>query len=230
MTRRYNLFDFPPAGITPEVALGALEVTTLAEDKASPNPHLRSVARYVTQCQPMQDLADRMLAAMRAGRGIGLAAPQIGQNVAMFVMGMSAKESNFLTPYRAYMPDTVCINPEIEWSSRETVSYFEECMSLVDMQGSRLKVKVSRPKAIRIGYFDLQGARHSTLLTDWHARVCNHEIDHLSGVLISDYSVIAVPQAQEMSHQEFLDYMVKNSRTPPDGTIISIVERDSDSM
>jgi len=111
-----------------------------------------------------------MIATMIAGRGIGLAAPQVGSLLSVFVL--QVEEGKPL----------VFINPEITGTSVETVPYEEGCLSIPGMYE-----EVIRPEAIQIQAWNPKGRRIKMQCDDLLARVFQHEFDHLKGVLFIDH-------------------------------------------
>ena len=147
----------------------------------SPLIHRLSLALYPDQvlrtvCEPvdafdsaLRDLADEMLALMQQHQGIGLAAPQVGLRHRLIVCGL--EERLF-----------ALTNFEVKDAS-ETRDFVEGCLSLPGVQ-----VNVRRPERIRVTGFDVQGQRRSFGAVGLWARVIQHELDHLNGVLICDYN------------------------------------------
>lgn len=117
-------------------------------------------------------LARDMLATMYASRGIGLAAVQVGRPVRVIVFDAGTKD--------APRPE-VMVDPVVEWAKKTRVTMEEGCLSIPG-----LRVDVSRPSDVKVSYTDLDGARRVRDLGGMPARVVQHEIDHLDGVLISD--------------------------------------------
>ena len=105
--------------------------------------------------------------------GLGLAAPQVGENVriALVRFNNGTKEEMVVT----------LINPEIIWKSEEMEEAEEGCLSLPDQY-----VQVMRYKKIKLKFTDAKGMEHILELSDLNARVVQHEIDHLDGILICD--------------------------------------------
>ena len=142
----------------------------LAEVRKFGDPVLRSVASPVTEFD--RDLADeveRMVAIMRDAMGVGLAATQLGilRRVLVFQAGHDA-------------PPTALVNPVIEWGSREELATAEEgCLSLPG-----IVVDVERPLFVRVQAQDPVGEPISVEASGLEARVIQHELDHLDGVLI----------------------------------------------
>lgn len=135
-------------------------------------------ARLTTPCAPVTGdvsaLAKDMLDTMYAAPGRGLAAPQVGVLLRMFVMDTTWKEGR-RDPH-------VCINPEIVWRSADTVNGPEGCLSLPGVT-----TQVARPREIDLVWHDLDGSRHEARLTGFAAVCAQHECDHLDGVLTLDH-------------------------------------------
>ncbi|MDH3590277.1 MAG: peptide deformylase [Planctomycetota bacterium] len=112
-------------------------------------------------------LAAAMLEVMVEARGIGLAAPQVGESVRLFI----ASESG--APEEAI----VCINPRIE-PFGPIVEFEEGCLSIPGIHAM-----VERPERVRISYTDLAGKRVEAEYGELMARIIQHECDHLDGVL-----------------------------------------------
>ena len=121
----------------------------------------------------MRDLAPKMLASMYAAPGIGLAAPQVGVGLRLFVMDL--QENNLRKPL-------VLINPEILAQSTETSSREEGCLSIPGQYA-----EVTRPARVKVRYLDLEGARREVEGDGLLAACLQHEIDHLDGVLFVDH-------------------------------------------
>ena len=117
----------------------------------------------------IHQLYDKMSDAMYKYEGIGLAAPQIGINKRVITIDQEGE---------AYM----MINPRITWKSKEECLFDEACLSVPDEHG-----EVSRPKEIRVKFQDRSGKFKHWKLKDLPARVVQHEIDHLDGILFVDY-------------------------------------------
>jgi len=140
----------------------------------APHPMLRAVARPVASNDDLvRDLAPRMLASMYAAPGIGLAAPQVGTSLRMFVMDL--QENNLRKPL-------VLINPEILAQSAELSSREEGCLSIPGQYA-----EVTRPARVKVRYLDLEGARHEIEGDGLLAACMQHEIDHLNGILFVDH-------------------------------------------
>jgi peptide deformylase len=115
---------------------------------------------------------DRMIAIMRVGLGVGLAATQLGILRRLLV---------FQTSHDA--PPTALVNPEIEWRSDELVIAEEGCLSL-----PRVSMDVERPLHVTVSALDVDAEPVRLEASGLEARVLQHEIDHLDGVLILDHA------------------------------------------
>lgn len=144
-----------------------------------PDQVLRAVCQPVeTFDSSLRDLADEMLSLMQYHRGIGLAAPQVGLRRRLIVSRMEDQP-------------LVLANLEIK-DSTEPRDFVEGCLSLPGVQ-----VNVRRPERIRVSGYDLHGQRRSFGAVGLWARVIQHELDHLNGVLICDYQH---PEAERCAH------------------------------
>lgn len=112
---------------------------------------------------------------MQAEQGVGIAAPQIGHNVRIIMFGF---EANARYPSESEIPFTVLINPVIEVLSEETEEGWEGCLSVPGLRGL-----VPRYKHIRYQGYDVNGQLVTRHADDFHARVVQHENDHLDGLL-----------------------------------------------
>ncbi len=102
-------------------------------------------------------------------KGAGLAAPQVGSSHRLCIAMINRR----LTPL---------INPQITWKSEEEVIAEEGCLSLPDVW-----LNVPRARAIRVKYIDAKAKEQELQLQNFDARVVQHEVDHLDGILIVDY-------------------------------------------
>jgi len=135
------------------------------------DPVLKSEASPVREFGPaLRAEAERMIAIMRDGMGVGLAATQIRvlRRLLVFQAGADSEP-------------TALVNPEVQWVSDEVVVAEEGCLSL-----PRVSLDVERPLHARIGGHDIEGAEVRIEASGLEARVLQHEIDHLDGVLILD--------------------------------------------
>jgi peptide deformylase len=146
------------------------------------HPILRSKAKPIDPkditSAPIQKLIDDMLDTMSEYHGIGLAAPQVHEQLRVFVALLDAG--------RPEGDDTqsepaVLINPELTRVGDETIEDWEGCLSIPDIRG-----QVPRAREIKVRAFDRKGERLEFNARDFTARVIQHETDHLDGVLFFD--------------------------------------------
>ncbi|EFW37681.1 peptide deformylase [Treponema phagedenis] len=118
--------------------------------------------------EEIKDLVQKMFVTMKIKDGIGLAAPQIGKNIRIFVTGVNNEQRVF-------------INPQIIETSEKVCSYEEGCLSI-----PQIYEKVVRPETVTVQYQNIDGRRKTLQTTGLLARVIQHENDHLDGVLFID--------------------------------------------
>lgn len=153
-----------------------LDIVTL------PEPVLRAKAEPVTQIDAeLQDLIDNMIETMRVAPGVGLAAPQIGLSRRLAVIETLPEVDDEGNEIEGSRDLYVIINPEIVWTSRKTVKGIEGCLSIPGYLG-----EVERAETIRVRAQDRAGKKIKLRLDGWTARIFQHEIDHLDGVLYID--------------------------------------------
>lgn len=143
------------------------------------NTVLRKVAEPITSEYPNLDaLIANMLETMHKADGVGLAAPQVGLPIRLFVIDLEAfrEDKPELADFK-----TVMINPEIQEFDDETTSAEEGCLSIPGIHES-----VIRPKSITIKYLDVSFVEHTETFDGFKARVIQHEYDHLEGNLFTD--------------------------------------------
>ena len=141
------------------------------------DPRLLRVARPVGQfgTQELRTLVSDMFETMHSVRGAGLAAPQIGVDLALVIFGF---RHNDRYPEAPPVPETVLLNPSIEPIDGVEEEGWEGCLSVPGMRGV-----VPRLARIRYRGFDLDGAAIEREAEGFHARVVLHECDHLIGTL-----------------------------------------------
>ena len=142
------------------------------------SPALRQQAAGATRDQASAKLVADMFETMRAANGVGLAAPQIGVGLNIFVADLTiyADEDPALADFRK-----VFINPEIYYSSEESESSEEGCLSLPGIHED-----VTRPVTIRVRYLDDKWNEHDEEYSGYPARVIQHEYDHLRCTVFTD--------------------------------------------
>jgi peptide deformylase len=139
-----------------------------------PDPVLRVKCRDVTEFDDkLRKLAADMIETMHAAPGVGLAAPQVGRDVRLAVLDLSVGED----PKQVY----AIVNPEVVLREGSEIAE-EGCLSLPGITD-----KVERPTKVVVHAFDLAGKPIEIHADEWLARAFCHEIDHLNGVLFTDY-------------------------------------------
>jgi peptide deformylase len=156
--------------------MAVLDIVTI------PNPILRRKTRPVTQFDAdLQILIDNMIETMREAPGVGLAAPQVGQPLRLSVIETLPKVDEDGNEIEGSRELFVIANPEIVWRSRDELLGVEGCLSIPGYVG-----EVSRAEKIRVRAQDRFGRKMRLRLTGWTARIFQHEIDHLNGILYID--------------------------------------------
>ncbi len=156
-----------------------------------PQAILRRKARKVTDFGPdFQALADDMVETMRVAPGVGLAAPQVGESLRLIVVEYGDEEDEELPP-KLY----VLANPEITRTSPEMVTGAEGCLSIPGVQGD-----VERFAAVTVKGLNRHGRPMTVKAKGWLARIFQHEIDHLDGILFVDRAT-KLWQAEEQQGQ-----------------------------
>lgn len=144
------------------------------------DPLLRRVAKEIKKDDPkLNEIIENMWETMYYSDGVGLAAPQVGLSIRLFVIDASsgADEEPELEGFKK-----VFINPEIIETAGEEWVMNEGCLSLPE-----IREDVSRPDEVTIRYFDENFVEHEEAYRGFAGRVIQHEYDHLDGKLFVDY-------------------------------------------
>ncbi|HVO92050.1 MAG TPA: peptide deformylase [Terriglobales bacterium] len=156
--------------------MSILKVTRLG------HPILRAVTATVSAAElhtpALQKLIDDMIVTMKEYDGVGLAGDQVFESKQIAVLEVS---DNPRYPEKSKIPLTILINPEITPLSEEMEDDWEGCLSIPDLRG-----KVPRYKKIRVQALDRNGKALDFVAEDFHARVIQHEFDHLNGKIYLD--------------------------------------------
>jgi peptide deformylase len=146
------------------------------------HPVLRKVTAHVQlealHSASMQKLIDDMIETMKEYDGVGLAADQVHESLQLAVLEVA---ENPRYPDKPRVPLTVLVNPMITPLSEEMQEDWEGCLSIPDLRGM-----VPRYKTIRIQALDRHGQEIDFVADDFHARVIQHEFDHLHGKVYLD--------------------------------------------
>ena len=159
-----------------------------------PDPILRRKARAVTVFdKKLQTVIDDMIETMRAAPGVGLAAPQVGISERLIVVeyyqNEKAEEAEDETKKKVW----VVLNPEIVKASEEKVMGVEGCLSVPNLVG-----EVERHAAIQVKGLNRRGQPMRVKAQGWLARIFQHEVDHLNGVVFTDRATrVWLPETEE---------------------------------
>ena len=142
-----------------------------------PHPTLYKKARKVTDFGPkLQTLIDDMVETMREAPGVGLAATQVDVSLKLIVVEFGDEEDETVQP-KLY----VMVNPEISRHSQETIIGTEGCLSVPNLVGD-----VERHESVTVKFLNRHGKPSKLKAKNWLARIIQHEIDHLHGILFTD--------------------------------------------
>ncbi len=159
-----------------------------------PDPVLRRKAHKIAAInKELQTLIDDMVDTLRAAPGVGLAAPQVSQSIRLIVVefGEEDEDGNEVEPKKLY----VMINPEIVSASEEKEMGVEACLSIPNLAGD-----VERHSALVVKGLNRLGKPVRVKASGWLARIFQHEIDHLDGVLFTDRAVkVWKPSKEEVA-------------------------------
>ena len=148
-----------------------------------PDPVLRRKAKKITTFdKDLQTLIENMIETLRDAPGVGLAAPQVSQSIRLVVVeyGEEDEEGNEVGPKKLY----VVLNPEIVQAFEEKEMGIEGCLSIPGFVG-----EVERNKKIVVKGLNRYGKPVKITAEDWLARIFQHEIDHLDGIVFPDRAV-----------------------------------------
>jgi peptide deformylase len=142
-----------------------------------PDQVLKKKARKVSEFGPdLQRLIDDMVETMREAPGVGLAAPQVNVSMRVIVVEFGDEEDEEI-PAKLF----TIVNPEITRQSQETVMGIEGCLSIPGILG-----EVERSSSVTLKGFNRHGKPIRIKANGWLARIFQHEVDHLDGVLFVD--------------------------------------------
>ncbi|MDZ7957644.1 MAG: peptide deformylase [Aulosira sp. DedQUE10] len=165
------------------------------------NPILRQQATLIHNIQDevVQNLIEDLMATVAQANGVGIAAPQIAESYRLFIV---ASRPNPRYPNAPEMAPTAMINPRIIGHSTEVVKGWEGCLSVPGVRGL-----VPRYQTIQVEYTDRNDELQQQELTDFVARIFQHEYDHLDGIVFVD----RLESTQDMiTEQEYQQRIVNN--------------------
>jgi len=165
-----------------------------------PEPVLRRKAKAVTKFdRNLQTLIEDMVETMREAPGVGLAAPQIGLSERLIVVEYYEHEEEDEIEENEEAPRKVwaVLNPEIVKASEEKVMGIEGCLSIPNLVG-----EVERHAEIQVKGLNRHGKPMKIKARGWLARIFQHEIDHLNGVLFPDRATRVWQPPQEVEQEQ----------------------------
>ena len=148
-------------------------------------PILRAKAKPVRDvtAAEMQEIIENLLATCADFNGVGIAAPQIDESARIFIV---ASHPSPRYPKAPMMKPTPMINPKIVERSRTKKKDWEGCLSIPGLRGL-----VLRHTWVRVEYTDRKGKLHKAHYSDFPARIFQHELDHLNGIVFTDHAASA---------------------------------------
>lgn len=150
------------------------------------DPVLKKAAEEIDQNYPdLKQLISDMFETMYAASGVGLAAPQIGKSIRLFIVdGSPFADDEEEDPRAAGMENfkKVFINPILEEESGEEWAFAEGCLSI-----PKIREEVYRKEKLTISYYDENWTLHEESYDGYAARIIQHEYDHVDGVLFTDH-------------------------------------------
>jgi peptide deformylase len=152
------------------------------------HPVLKKVSQPITKDYPgLETLIANMWETMYNGRGVGLAAPQIGLDIRLFVIDSEQLKDEEDEDDEDGVRLTkgikkVFINPQIITETGEPWVYEEGCLSIPD-----IRVKIARKETVKLRYQDEHFVEYTEDFSEMNARIIQHEYDHLEGVLLTDH-------------------------------------------
>ena len=166
------------------------------------DPRLRQIAQPVEQIDDrLQLLIDTLIWTAEKTNGVGIAAPQVGSDLRLFIV---ASRPNLRYPHAPLMAPTAMINPRMITHSEEQIMGWEGCLSVPDQ-----RAQVERYREIEVEYCDRAGVLRKQILTDFVARIFQHESDHLEGTVFVDHVADRTMIISEA------DYLAQLTAVPP---------------
>lgn len=142
------------------------------------HPVLKKEAQDIEKGEiDVKQLSEDMFETMYSASGIGLAAPQIGKSLRMFIADASPLEDEEIGDWKQ-----VFINPEIIEEYGDEWAFEEGCLSIPD-----IREDVIRPEKVKLNYFDENWEEHTVVYDGMKARIIQHECDHIDGILFTDH-------------------------------------------
>ena len=173
-------------------------MTEIVQDS---HPILHLIAQPVKDIHrpEIQTLIDTLITTAEKANGVGIAAPQIAKSYRVFIV---ASHPNPRYPHAPLMQPTAMINPRLLSHSEEIVKDWEGCLSVRGKRGL-----VPRYKAVAVEYLTRDGELQTGEFTDFVARIIQHELDHIDGILFidrlkNDRDIYTEEEYQKMGNRE----------------------------
>lgn len=165
------------------------------------HPILRTIASSIENISDpsIQNLIDSLIQTAQTANGVGIAAPQVAQSYRLFIV---ASRPNPRYPDAPEMEPTAMINPKIVEVSEEKVKGWEGCLSVTGYRGL-----VPRYQTLRVEYQDRNGTLHTQVFQDFVARIIQHELDHLDGLVFLD----RLESNQDLYTEQEYEQLIKES-------------------
>jgi peptide deformylase len=172
----------------------------------------RELSKEEIRSPRIQELIELMREAMREAPGVGLAAPQIGESIQLAVIEDRADYINEIPAdklaelQRAAVPFHVIINPRLSFLDDSTARFFEGCLSVEGYQAV-----VDRALNVRVECLNERGEEATINAHGWYARILQHEIDHLNGMLYIDRMKTRTFTTGENAFRFWMDHSVEET-------------------
>lgn len=142
------------------------------------NPILRTISEEIEEItEDLKIFCKKLILLMRKNKGVGLAAPQVWENIRVIATSQREKKKT----KDIFLGETIMINPKIVDASKETIVWEEACISLPNCTGN-----VKRHKTITVEFLDSNGKKQKQKYKEFNAVIIQHEMDHLDGILFID--------------------------------------------
>ena len=162
------------------------------------NPILKKEAQTIEKINDpsLKKLIENLISTLKFYDGVGIAAPQVSQSMRLFIV---ASYPNKRYPFAPKMTPTPMINPKITNHNNVKEKGWEGCLSVPNVRGL-----IPRYTEIEVEYFDVEGNLQSSHFNNFIARIYQHELDHLDGILFIDRLESSEDQFTEKEYQEII--------------------------
>ena len=162
------------------------------------NPILRQQANIIKNISDpsLKKLIEDLISTLKFRNGVGIAAPQVSESMRLFIV---ASYPNKRYPFAPKMTPTAMINPKIINHNNIKEKGWEGCLSVPNVRGL-----IPRYTEIKVEYFDIEGNLQSSHFKNFIARIYQHELDHLDGILFIDRLESCEDKFTEKEYQEII--------------------------